>query len=252
MVAAVLKIYRERPARTRAGVRSNVDRGAGRIVAGSEENKPQMNADLRSSAFICGFILVIDPHGLHDRLERVLEIAFVLWRDRDHIEELSVAQLRRDHAHRLRSPSRFIYIAERREERVTPGHRRALKTAVRAQVVVALSQTVDKLLRGALQVAAIRLRHTETRAMREESLPVVLPIRAFRHEPHRVVLVNLTPVVRHTHRYAAVEDRVTLVTRRRIGNTPGRRVVWVIIIVRVVAGSFTNRITLPGALYLSH
>src|SRR5262249_36588550 len=67
-----------------------------------------------------------------------------------------------------------------------------------------------------------------------------------RHEPHRVAIVNLAPVVGHAYLHATVEDVVALITCRRIFNPSARRIVW------VVTGLLADRITLAAALNLSH
>src|ERR1041384_4891714 len=130
--------------------------------------------------------------------------------------------------------------------------RRSLITATRAQVAVPLREAVNQLLRRTLQIATVRLSHTEARAMRVNRLAVVLTITTLGHEPHRIAFINLSPIARHAHVHTTIEDRDALVTVRRIRNAPARRIIRIVVVVRIVAGLLTNRITLPAASDLRH
>ncbi len=84
----------------------------------------------------------------------------------------------------LRTASRLVDVGQRRPQRVTTVDRRALITTTRSQTVISLSETVDQFLGRTLQIAVVRLRHTEIRAVRKNGLTVVLAITTFRREPN--------------------------------------------------------------------
>src|SRR5262245_2271610 len=64
---------------------------------------------------------IVDLNRAQDLLERIIKSAFVLRGDGDHVEQLPVPQLRRHHAHSLRTPGGFVDVTERREKRVPSG-----------------------------------------------------------------------------------------------------------------------------------
>src|SRR5687768_1023011 len=148
--------------------------------------------------------------------------------------------------HDLTTTRRFVHISQIRHQCRAAIESRTLSAATSSKVGISLREIVDQLLRSSLQISIAGLRHAEACPVRVNDLTVVLAVTTFRSEPNGVVLIDLTPVSRHAHLYAAVEDRVVLITRRWILDASARP----IIVGRV--GVLASRITLSAARYLLH
>src|SRR5262245_60262548 len=99
--------------------------------------------------------LVVDLQRPHDLIERIIKSALILRRYGNHVEQLSVPQLRRDQPDGLRTPGGLVDVRQRRPQRRAPVERSSLITTARAQVVISLREAVDQLLSRTLQVTAI-------------------------------------------------------------------------------------------------
>ena len=106
-------------------------------------------------------MLTVDLNGPHDIAERRLVSAvFVLRRDRDHVEQLTVLRLRSNHRNNLRLPSGSVHVSERRRKSVSAGEGCALQTTALAEIWIALRQAINELTSGLLEVTSLHLRHT--------------------------------------------------------------------------------------------
>ncbi len=89
-----------------------------------------------------------------DRQKRILiRVVFIRWTDRNHVEQLTVPQLRRRHVNDFRLTRSFIGVVQSEQLTIAPINVQALIVAARAQISVALLQAVDEVIRGLLQIS---------------------------------------------------------------------------------------------------
>src|SRR5438045_9024351 len=94
---------------------------------------------------------VIQPQRTQNRLEGTLiRVVFVVGADGDHVEQLAVAQLSSYDDYDLALAGSFVNVVQRDEQAIPPIDISALVTAARSQVVAALLQRVDEIIRRLL------------------------------------------------------------------------------------------------------
>src|SRR6266850_4554117 len=137
---------------------------------------------------------------------------FVFRRHSYHVEQLAVPELGSYHGYEFRLPRRLINVAQGSSQAAATSNRSALESTALAQVSLALTQAVEKLLRCLLQVLTLGLCHAEVYSVCVNNLILILAIATLRGEPNTIVAAQLAPVARHARSHNAAKCRICLVT----------------------------------------
>src|SRR5438128_2052093 len=193
---------------------------------------------------------IIQPQRSQNRLERILiRVVFVAGADGDHVEQLAVMQLRGYNVYDLPLAGSFVNVVQRDQQAISPIDRSALVTARRAQVVAALLQRVDEIIRCLLQVLIPRLRGAKVHCVSENRLPIRRTVGPVGRKPDSI-LIHLAPVVGHAHREGTFV--VGAKSRRRIFDAAAWHRVWISGAISVGITRILVWIASRAALNLSH
>ena len=179
----------------------------------------------------------------------MIRVVFIAGGDGDHVEQLAVTQLRSYNVYDLALAGSFINVVQRDQQAISPIDISALVTARRAQVVAALLQRVDEIIRCLLQVLIPRLRGAKVHCVSENRLPIRRTVGPVGRKPDSI-LVHLAPVVGHAHREGTFI--VGAKSRRRIFDAAAWHCVWISGAISVGITRILVWIAPPAALNLSH